>query len=328
MPKRVSEQYDELMHYTTASGLAGIIESGCLRATHASYLNDAYELTHFFDSRLEQLVLGPARKAADQLSRQPALKAKVEAFGGVEAVAQDAVQAVLASMRGTTMRFNRPYVFSMCFALDARVKNNGLLSQWRGYGRDGGYAIVFDPSGVEELLLQEGSAFQYQFLSLGDVFYYGEDSDQPAMEEVLEAEAKIEEVVEKLVGPSGSAEVVADLYVPVTMLSTLYKHWGFAEEQEVRVVAIPLHQEAMEKSPSKDDDKQRKVEQFLPKDGLLVPYIELFRRIGGERKLPIIKVIVGPHSDKQKRVASTKSLLEANGYDIPVIASEIPYIGR
>lgn len=328
MPKRVSEQYDELMHYTTASGLAGIVESGCLRATNASYLNDASELTHFFDSRLEEVVSGPARRAAEQLSRQAELKAKIEKFGGADAVAKDAVKAVLASMRGTTMRFNRPYIFSMCFALEARVKNNGLLSQWRGYGRDGGYAIVFDPAGIEELLLMEEAEFHYQFLSLGDVFYYGEGPNQPAMEEVREAEAKIESVVERLVGQRGGPEIVGEMYVPVTMLSTLYKHWGFSEEQEVRVVAIPLHPEAVEVSKSQSSDKKQKVAQFLPKEGLLVPYIEMFRRNSGDRKLPIKRVIVGPHPDKEKRVASAKGLLEAQGYDVPVIASDIPYIGR
>jgi hypothetical protein len=44
------------MHYTTAGGLSGIVSSGCFWAMHAAFLNDAEELTHFFDSRLNDLV--------------------------------------------------------------------------------------------------------------------------------------------------------------------------------------------------------------------------------------------------------------------------------
>jgi len=255
-------------------------------------------------------------------------KAEIESFGGVEAVVEDAVHAVHKAMRGTTMHFNRPYVFSMCVPLDERVRNNGLLSQWRGYGRDGGYAIVFDPADFEELLAQEAAEFAYQYLSLGDVFYYGESSDQPAMEEVREAESTIESVAEKMFGPQGNPEVVSEMYVPVTMLSTLFKHWGFAEEREVRVVAIPLHHDSTEEASEAFVGKQRKIEHFLPKEGLLVPYIELFRRKVGGNKLPIRKLIVGPHSEKEKRLHSARSMLEANGYDVPVVASEIPYLGR
>ncbi len=35
------------------------------------------------------------------------------------------------------------------------AQNDGLLSQWRGYGKDGGYALVFDSQKLEEALKDE-----------------------------------------------------------------------------------------------------------------------------------------------------------------------------
>lgn len=40
MSRSIAESYSELMHYTTADGLKGIVTSGCLWATHIKFLND------------------------------------------------------------------------------------------------------------------------------------------------------------------------------------------------------------------------------------------------------------------------------------------------
>jgi hypothetical protein len=53
------------------------------------------------------------------------------------------------------------YVTCFCGESDDEyVNQNGLLSQWRGYG-DGGFAIVFDTRGIEELLDIESRQFNY-----------------------------------------------------------------------------------------------------------------------------------------------------------------------
>ena len=47
MPKLLEEEHPELYHYTSISGLEGILKSQMLRATHAAYLNDTTELSAF-----------------------------------------------------------------------------------------------------------------------------------------------------------------------------------------------------------------------------------------------------------------------------------------
>lgn len=61
------------------------------------------------------------------------------------------------------------YVVSFCKASDAWGSQHGLLSQWRGYGLDGGYAIVFDRERLGALLEQESKMYHEEGLFLGDV---------------------------------------------------------------------------------------------------------------------------------------------------------------
>lgn len=56
MSKHIHEQYSELLHYTTAAGLNGILRNGSLWATHSSFLNDAEEITHYFDFSFLQII--------------------------------------------------------------------------------------------------------------------------------------------------------------------------------------------------------------------------------------------------------------------------------
>lgn len=97
-----------LFHYTTPSGLLGVLETKTLWATHARFLNDAKELDYGLS--LIRDILG---------SYPPA----------------DLVSAVSDHLRAS-----RPAYFLACFcAVD------DLLSQWRAYSRTAtGYTLGFD----------------------------------------------------------------------------------------------------------------------------------------------------------------------------------------
>lgn len=97
-----------LFHYTTPSGLLGILDSRKLWATHARFLNDAKELDY-------GLAL-----IRDVLCSYPP--------GNLVAAAAD------------HLRSSRPAYFLACFsAVD------DLLSQWRAYSRNAtGYSVGFD----------------------------------------------------------------------------------------------------------------------------------------------------------------------------------------
>jgi len=62
---------------------------------------------------------------------------------------------------------------------------------------------------------------------------------------------------------------------------------------------------------------------FRNKNGTQVPYIELFHSL--DKRLPIEKIIVGPHQDKELRAAALQLMLRNT--DIKVTVSDIPYIG-
>ena len=51
-----------------------------------------------------------------------------------------------------------PHIVSFCTIdkTNARIANHGLLSQWRGYGAQGGYVIIFDTERLIDLLAEEG----------------------------------------------------------------------------------------------------------------------------------------------------------------------------
>ena len=169
MPRTVTQEYSALLHYTTASGLAGIIESGTVWVSHARFLNDAAELTLFFDERMPKLAEDAIRVLVESKRKDPSAESRIQSEGGVDALVKKLVAHVTDTLRTVTLTFHQPYIFSMSGVkrdvgiASARLEKNGLLSQWRGYGGDGGYAIVLDSEGFDSLLQQEGKTRHYQF---------------------------------------------------------------------------------------------------------------------------------------------------------------------
>jgi hypothetical protein len=237
----------------------------------------------------------------------------------------------VAQLRSATLSLNHPYIFSMSAARDTRVLDSGLLSQWRGYGPDGGYALVFDTVEFERLLRVEGEAFHYQHAYWGDVHYYGIDPrTQPSTEDVAESEAVVRAGIANLIR-GGTADETDGFYQAITNLSCLYKHWGFWEEHEVRVVAIPVDSEVASLAEAQGETRPQKPIKVFLRGGIPIPYLELFVPRDVPKvptRLPIKRVIVGPHSEQALRAQAVQRLLAANGYDAEVVCSQIPYIGR
>jgi len=329
MSTPVSQQYPELLHYTTFAGLRGVLSSGCLWATDATFLNDSSEISHFFDERLRELITEDARQYAIELARVPQYRARMIKDGGIDQVVELEVGAWHSVLRRVTLAMNRPFVLSLSGPSDERVQNSGLLSQWRGYGVDGGYAIVFDSQKLESMLTAEASAHHYMHVQIGDVYYHGIDPKiQPATPDIAEYEEIVHQGVRRMMR-GGTAEETERLYEAVTALSCLYKHWGFWEEREVRVVVVPASQEvALAGGPQSPPQKEVR---FLTRDAREVPYIELFSavRLAGETApLPIKRVIVGPHKNREVHAECVRHELVSAGYAAEVVQSKIPYIGR
>lgn len=331
MTKLVSEEYPELMHYTTVAGLAGIVTSGRLWATHASFLNDREEMTHFFDKRLQEIAETELRRLTELLKQKKGFSSKPAMDEELEKALKEEAVRIVEILRRVTLSFNQPYIFSMSGTHDPRIQQNGLLSQWRGYGGDGGYSIIFDTKKLESLLTKEAKSYQYQLFQWADVFYYGlEPISQPSTEDVVKMEEKVSLGVSKM-AQGENVEIVEGFYEAISSLSCLYKHWGFQEEHEVRVVAITVDQDIAKRAKETGEISPLKTIKTFPRGGMPVPYIELCANQGSDvqvNRLPIKRVIVGPHRESELRSIAVKKLLLANDYDCDVVCSEIPYVGR
>jgi Protein of unknown function (DUF2971) len=279
------------MHYTTFAGLQGIISSGCLWATDAAYLNDTSEITHFFDVRLKRLVAGPVRDVS------------------------------VKNLKAKTLSMNRPFVLSLCGTTNPLVAESGLLSQWRGYGNDGGFAIVFDTAGIKDAFELEAKQHHYMHAQFGRVYY---EEMEPTPTDFKECE----EIVRMTI----AGRRCGRFYRAVTHLSCFCKHWAFSEEREVRVVVVPANQEAIAADPA-NGRLQKTIEHFTRKndkdDKIQVPYVELFTHKEPRLpKLPIKRIIVSPHNVSDEQIEEVKGLLSEYGYNkMAVQKSKIPYRG-
>jgi hypothetical protein len=326
----VPEAHPELLHYTSVAGLLGILQSDSLRATHSAFLNDSTEISLFFEKRLARILEAGIRA---ELAADPDLPVRhqfastpEEADAVVSRYACDMADAI----RTTTQRFNEPYI--ACFSAPAndRVRTDGLLSQWRGYGKDGGYALVFDTKRLEELLRTEASSVWYQHAQWGDVHYHQDDNDlETAEPEIHQAEDALRAAIGSFIRNPESSEELEATFEPVATLSCLYKHWGFHEEREVRIVAIPPNEELIQQGRGAGEVRPVRARKMFIRGGTPVPYLDLFAQNPRTEafRLPIRRVIVGPHPQSQLRRQAVEQVLRTAGVDAEIVVSQIPYIG-
>lgn len=330
MAKTVTEEYTELYHYTTAEGLRGIITNQYLRATNIAFLNDAEERIRYLDRRMPLVIERAVQKAIEELMKVPATLAIVEQEGGYEKNVQSLSNSLITEIRNTVTSFDEPYVTSFCGADNPLVARDGLLSQWRGYGQDGGYAIVFDTKGLEALLKEENEKHLYLTMRWGDVNYHDDEGNiQISLDEVRENEKKLYERIVDFVKTQNHKEL-AEIYAPITSLSCLTKHWGFHEEREVRIVALVGKDEFVKEARKLGETRPDKFVHHVSRAGELVPCINLFEglALNQHNRLPIKSIIVGPHPDKWKRKQSIELLLKQHGIKADVTVSDISYIPR
>jgi Polysaccharide biosynthesis protein/Polysaccharide biosynthesis C-terminal domain len=114
-----------LAHYTSASGLSGILSSKSLWATHIRFLNDSKEFVH---------AVGLAREYLKTFRSRPSTT--------TNGLLTDRLFGCLDAMLGNT--------WIVSFSEDG-----DLLSQWRGYCPTGGYVINFQPQRLEALAGQQ-----------------------------------------------------------------------------------------------------------------------------------------------------------------------------
>ncbi len=325
--QKTSEIYPKLYHYTTWEGLKGILESQALWATNYKFLNDYSEII-LFREKLITIIHPHVRDAYEKLIKQsPQVEQKIIANGGIDQVVHHDSKVFVDAQYNALG--DEIYILSFCGPHDdPKINKNGLLSQWRGYGTGGGAALVFDTKKLEKILELEASQFEYSAGLIADLVY--NDNEQKLKKELSKEISVLADLVKLFFNPANlSYNAKPDAskgYVPFVKCISRYKHYGFREENEVRIVALPtVIDQKLLKSAKADDVKLKpeKVKKFRKKNCQRIPYIELFN--SSDIELPIEKIIVGPHNEKDARVAALcKKVGNAN---IEITCSGIPFVG-
>lgn len=288
-----------LYHHTDSISFKGIIESGCLRATHLSYTNDAGEYQHAL-SLLKKEVM----------KREPNATAE-------QGVLLGAIKEGLAE----TNLFNMFDFFITCFCTDA-----DKLAQWRSYGKgEGGIAVGFTVKEIDSNA-QRAGAF------LGPVIYKAEEQIK-ILQQFLDW---MMSCYPKHTCNHPSAERgrhAADWWQIVSFraahIAPLFKDEGFKEENEWRLIHLSRnigHVQFTAKgshlSPYVDLHIGNK-RQFHPP---LWPETCDRRNRPMPDKLPITELWFGPGRYMEHAHLSCKTLLEI--YDYPNVSlrrSSIPF---
>ncbi|MGH3628057.1 MAG: DUF2971 domain-containing protein [Sciscionella sp.] len=251
----------------------GIAESRRLWASSAAFLNDSSEIV-YIKTALEAVAHELETEFEEELPRRflRLIGPMFEEFvlGGYD-------------------------VYLACFC-----EEDDLLSQWRGYpSTGGGYAIGFRSSVIaRNRMLRKvvyDEATQRQIL--GEML-------RPACQHLAENADDSHDYIDRalLVGLRYHAAALAEC-------SVCFKHPGFAEEKEWRLVRVNMRQ---------GEAPERVTPSFRESATGLLPYLPLELEREGDEERPIAEVVVGPNTHPDLAARAAAELLGSVGYASPI----------
>lgn len=323
-PTSIVRSHPLLYHYTSQVGLEGIIKSNALWATYFDHMNDAHEIREAQAPLVDEI----ARRLTPffcELRRKGSRKGTPpDDQRSAELYAEKWGNALYDTVfpRVEKERTSWCCITSFCsHAKDQRYEQtNGLLSQWRAYGRDG-YCLVFDTAKLSQQLEHEGSLFMGFHTGLY-VAHYPLDGAPPVQSFIELIKASVDVIKG---AAQGNADPPVDaLWLPFIGVATAYKHRGFFEEREVRLVTFPATELAYERMKGVKGYKELPLKETFTTDrnGKKVVRVALF----GEKcdALPIQRIIVGPSASQSENATYACKLV---GGKIPVTKSATPFVG-
>ena len=262
----------KLCHYTSLEGSVGIISGGDLWLSNSRFSNDGAE--QIFGHQLVDEVLDELESGATG----------------------DVRRRDWRSLRAQIAVGNREQVYVCCFC-----EKENLLSQWRGYAKDGrGVSIEFDPDRFPEL-----AACKHGLMRLWKVFY-----DRERQRDIIRA------CINYPCWPSANQDDQIRFIVDaLRFFMPTFKDADFREEQERRLIFTPSPRTSVRP-------------RFRTKGAVLVPYFSLKDLLDPTFTLPIKSVLLGPGFHRTLNVESTRMMLWTHEYvDVVVEASPTPYRG-
>jgi Protein of unknown function (DUF2971) len=201
----------EYGHYTTISGVMGILTSESLWATNIKFLNDEHEFQHALDLIKELL-------PTSRISREEPNNPVHNSFITTVTEKIDALDT-----------YRCDSVFTLSF-----TEETDLLSQWRGYcPSNNGYCLVIDTPKLYESL--QGHFDSVHFVKC----VYDLDQKKEQLRRLLNsAWRKYVGVKSDDAGKKARNAMIEDLSKDLMLLASYFKHPSFAEEKEHRIVVM------------------------------------------------------------------------------------------
>jgi|SRR5579859_2995824 len=263
-----------LYHYTTAQPLLSIFESRQLWATNAVYTNDQTEIVHSV-LQLKRIIEADLKSRESNPATDSMLMVVEEFYTIVEA-------------------------YLVCFCADG-----DLLSQWRAYGQQGGYAIGFDPQVLNHLPLK-GRALLL-----------------PVVYDHSQQEALVRDLVNRWrtlftdIPPSDDNHQARRLGAFVfaqcfALLAIAFKNAAFSEEKEWRLVHV--RQRVVDNAGSEL--------RFRERNGLITPYVAVNAEDPMTMLLPARRIVMGPTRYPQVAGFGLVRFLTKLGYEEDAVAIE------
>lgn len=271
-----------LYHYTDAYGLKGIVEENEIWCSELEYLNDAQEVKYGLDL---------VRKKVEELQKK---------YSSEDLISKGVLGSLLTILNQFPGSFHR--VFVACFC-----KSGDLLSQWRGYAEEGGgYSIGFTFNDSSRIILEDGDSYCPHLRRV----MYDRNRQEDLVNEYLEEICQIlsEQGRKYPKDDHAALSTSVALHAMNSLMDWIvsFKHPGFAEENEWRLMRMPRNTgEAASKA------------QHRIADGLAVPYLRtsLSETIveeaeDGNEYFPISEIRYGPTLPEDRTESSIMSLLE------------------
>lgn len=298
-----NDAYKEICHYTSLEGLISILEKKVIWATSFFDLNDSKELKYSKD-----VLSAPLRKIFidmwDQYQKNNSNLLKTKENDS-EKLFQNLLNIVHDPLLNPESISEIGTHFLFCTT--EHKDDDGLLSQWRAYGREGnGVGMVIKVENLNRIndnnLIWEGKV---EYLSSVSVDFQAqlkeiEDGFKLYSEKYLENKLNSEPM------QSIPHEKTKKFIEALVNFAYRFKHPGFHEEKEHRFVF--LHRDL-------SDVKVRL------KNNKLISFVEVFRFFDENI---IEKIIVGP-GPNQNRIRDNLCVLLKNN-NIPIVLSKIPFV--
>jgi hypothetical protein len=306
-----------VFHYTDTAGLTGILSSETLLASDPRFLNDASEV-----SIIRDLLLPILEKEIAEITPKLIEKKWLKGFYEFHGISGHRLQAegFFKTLIRLVNDVSPLFVISFCKHEEGSNEfAHGLLSQWRGYGDKGGFAIEFDEAGMDELLKEEKKTFAYAGYKSGDVLY----DNYEQLFVAPDYQGLAGEMIQRIFEPRDVSEVTGvkdiDAFMPTFMsVAPFMKHWGFREEREYRILFSCVQRD---KLPPTETLPPKEIK-FRAKNGQLIPYIQVFE---DRFNLPVKSIIVGPHPAQELQFEAAKLIIKKEEIDATVRMSEIPF---